>query len=222
MKKRIVTGMLILSLFLLVGCASEVESANKNNTEISKSASSDAITNNSELNCFSIYSDFLMGKLDAGVEENNRIGIQDIFIVEENYNRFTLFDSNRNGVPELHLSTMTNYIIMEFEEDELNIVYTGSGYETLLDNGALLYTRSGGGPEHMSYMYTQLGKDNEITQISFEMYNTKNEDVNDDVYMYDDVEVTQAEFYDKVNKYLSINTEIIIWSDYWTYLVENK
>lgn len=209
MTKNIIVA---LALFLLLsGCALNV-------SEVDNVES----TEDTELNCFSVYNDYLLSKSDASTEDNKMIGINDIFNIDENYNRYTIFDSNKNGIPELHLSSMKEYIILEFEEDELKIIYSGSGYETLLDNGALLYTRIGSGPEHISYVYTKLDKDNNITQIFFEKYNTMNEEIVDDLFLYENDEISKTEFDENVGNYLSISTEMIIWSDYWNYLVESN
>ncbi|WP_066498982.1 hypothetical protein [Abyssisolibacter fermentans] len=175
-------------------------------------------------NCLNKYYEFLSGEISLSSDgnENSKIDIYDIFFLDENYNKYTLFDSNHNGVPELHLSSMREYIILECVNDELDIIYSGSGYETLLSNGALLYIRSGGGPEHISYAYTKLDANNNIIQITFTKYNTKNDEEDDDLYLFEDVEVSRSEFDEKTKNYLNINSDMIIWSDYWTFLVEKN
>lgn len=173
-------------------------------------------------NCLNKYYEFLSNKINAIDNTNNLVYIHDIFLLEENYNKYTLFDSNRNGIPELHLSSMRAYIIIECDNDELVIIYSGSGYEKLLNNGALLYTRSGGGPEHISYIYTEICSDNNIVQTEFSKYNTNNDDEDDDLYLFEDTEVPKAEFDEKTKEYLNINSDMVIWSDYWTFLTEKS
>lgn len=171
-------------------------------------------------NYIDLYQSFLEGKFHAD-NQGEIISINEVFLSNENYNRFTLFDSNGNGIPELHLSSMRAYLVIECQDDRLIVVYSGSGYDNLLNNGAILYIREGGGPEHISYRYTKLGVDNKVTQVSFEKYNTQ-DDLVDDVYLYEDKEVDKKEFDEKTRVYLTIGSDEINWLDYWQYLIQKK
>lgn len=170
-------------------------------------------------NCLDKYYKFLNGEISANSDDS--IKIDDIFYLGENYNKFTCFDSNHNGIPELHLSSMRDYIILECINGTLKVIYSGTGYETLLNNGGILYTRNGGAPEHISHAYTELDSNNNVTKITFEKYNTMNNKKDDDLYLFENKEVSKSEFDKKTKKYLNINSDLIIWSDYWTFLVEN-
>lgn len=203
--KRVILVMLIVLIFI-TGYSASAKSA--------KNVDKDIIQN-----CLDRYNKFLNGEISASSED--KIRIDDIFYLNENYNRFTFFDSNHNGIPELHLKSMRNYIIIECINDNLKEIYTGTGYETLLNNGGILYTRIGEAPEHTSYVYTELNSDNNISRITFGKYNLMNDKKDDDLYFYEDVEVTKSEFDKKTKNYLNINSDLIIWSDYWMFLVEN-
>ncbi len=172
--------------------------------------------------CLSKYYKFLSGEISVRDSDIGLIEINDIFFPDENYNRYTFFDSNKNGVPELHLSSMREYRILEYDADGIDVIYSGSGYETLLNNGAIFYYRKGGGPEHVSFGYSELDVDNKIVQIKFEKYNTKNDTVEDDLYLFEGKEVTKDEFDKKTKNYMNIDSDRIIWSDYWTFLVLNN
>lgn len=205
MKK--IVGIVIILLIVIMGCIPNVKIANKS-------------YNDTIQNCLYNYSEFLRGNISVK-DNNDMIEISDIYSLEENYNRYTLFDSNKNGIPELHLSSMREYKIIECDEDTLQTIFSGSGYDTLLDNGAILYTRSGSGPEHVCYTYTELDEDNIITQITFDKYNTMNNILDDDLYLFEGEEVTKEAFEEKTKNYLNVGSDMIIWSDYWTFLVQN-
>ena len=125
--KKVILCIVIL-LICTTGC-----SVNIDTTDNEKS--------NMMQNHLNLYYEFLIGEISSSANgnEDSNIDIYDIFHVEENYNKYTFFDSNHNGVPELHLSSMRDYRILECIDDELVLIYSGSGYETLLNNGALLY-----------------------------------------------------------------------------------
>lgn len=186
--------------------------------ETTKSGKADKIGN-----CLNKYYKFLNGEISASKSGNgnSKIDISDIFLLDENYNKFTFFDSNHNGIPELHLSSMREYDIIECINDKLVIIYSGTGYDKLLNNGALLYTRSGGGPENISYVYTELGSNNKIVRTNFSKY-SKNNNGKYDLYLFKDKQVSKSEFDKKTKNFLNINSDLIIWSDYWTFLAEKN
>ena len=188
--KKVILCIVIL-LICTTGCSVNIDTTDNDKSNMMQ-------------NCFNLYYEFLIGEISSSVNgnEDSIIDIYDIFHVEENYNKYTFFDSNHNGVPELHLSSMRDYRILECIDDELVLIYSGSGYETLLNNGALLYTRRGGGPEHIDYIYKELDYDNSICQITFSKYNTNNDD-EDDLYIFDDEEISKKEFDEKTNDYLN-------------------
>lgn len=208
MKK--VFAIMLLIMILTTGCLENAKTVSDSENEINQ-------------NCFKLYSGFLNGEIgvSSDTEDTSEIDIKQLFRQDENYNKYTMFDSNHNGVPELHLSSMREYMILESIKGKLTIIYSGSGYEKLLNNGALLYSRPGGASEHISYIYTELNLNDKITQIAFEKYNTLNDNVDDDMYLFDGSEVIKSDFDTKTKKYLSVESGLIIWSDYWVYLVEN-
>lgn len=202
--------MMLLLMIMATGCQENAMTISNGEDEIKQ-------------NCFKLYYSFLNGEIGVSSDggDTSEIVIQQLFHQNENYNKYTMFDSNHNGIPELHLSSMRDYIILEAIKEELIIVYSGSGYEKLLNNGALLYSRIGGAPEHISYIYTELNLDHNITQVAFEKYNTLNDDNGDDVFLFEGNEVIKSDFDKKTNQYLSMKSDLIIWSDYWVFLVDN-
>lgn len=207
MKKVLV--IILLILIFTTGCHADSKITNNSKKEIPQ-------------DCYNLYYSFLKGEISASSADNesNEIDIYQLFQLDENYNKYTMFDANQNGITELHLSSIRGYIIIECINNKLEIIYSGSGYERLLNNGALLYSRAGGAPEHITYMYTKLDSDNNIVQITFEKYNTMNDNSDDDLYLFKDEEVTKSVFDNKTKEYLSAESDFIIWSDYWTFLVE--
>lgn len=173
-------------------------------------------------NCLDTYYEFLNGEISVShcQIKSNMYNIDDIFRADENHNRFTFYDSNDNGIPELHLSSMRSYYVIECVNDALVMLYSGSGYETLLNNGAILYTRYGGAPDHISYKYIELDSDNKIFETTFEEYNGDMEG-DYDYFLLNGEEVTKSEFDAIAEKYLNIGSDGIIWSDYSTFLFEN-
>ena len=208
---RKVLAIVLLIFIVTTGCNSDAKSTKNSDKDKTQ-------------NCFNLYNRFLSGEISVSSksDKSNKIDINQLFQQDENYNKFTVFDCNHNGIPELHLSSMREYMIIECVNKKLSIIYSGSGYEKLLNNGALLYSQTGGAPEHISYMFTELDTYNNIVQITFEKYNTLNDNSDDDLYLFEDDEVTKSEFDAKTNKYLSAESDLIIWSDYLTFLLKNN
>ncbi|GAB6108136.1 hypothetical protein [Fusibacter bizertensis] len=218
MKKIMVV--LLMILMISTGCRADVSAIGGSEKE---NGNENGKENEKVLSSYDLYNRFLKGEISASLtsDENSKMDINQLFSLDENYNKYTLFDANHNGVPELHLSSMRGYTILEDSGDTLTVIYSGSGYEKLLNNGALLYTRKGGAPEHVSYIYKELDIENNIAQVNFEKYNTDNESDDDDQYLFEGNEVSKSDFEEKTGSYLSMESDLILWSDYWTFLVEN-
>ena len=73
------------------------------------------------------------------------------------YERYILFDMNGDGIPELHYRDGgIIYMIFSYYEQQVYLWYDGINYEKPLNNGAILYYRIGGAPNHDYYKYTVL------------------------------------------------------------------
>ena len=216
---------IIIILNCTAGCTGGLEVTENKENDILQTDSlvSPMATGNNEKeliqNCLNKYYEFLNGEISVNHNQikNSMYGIDDIFRADENHNKFTFYDSNDNGIPELHLSSPRYYEIIEYVNDDLKTIYDGTGYETLLNNGAVLYTRYGGAPDHISYKYTELDPDNNTIQTTFEKYNGDMEG-DYDYFLLDGEEVTKSEFDTIAEKYLNIGADWVIWSDYWTFL----
>ena len=213
MKKIIIAIALFLCIVLIffVGWKSGIliENNKKYNNE-----------NVKQSNCMELYKAYIKGNQSVSVG-NKTYTINDMVYeyastLEEI--KYAFFDMNGDGNPELHIRTSRFYIILTCKKEELVFWCEESVYSTPLNNRAMLYIRSGGAPEHISYEYKIFDFYGNIAeQISFEKYDD-NEDGSfgeNDLYLFSDVQISKIAWDELTKKYLSISSDQIQWLDYF-------
>ncbi len=113
------------------------------------------------------YNDFLDGKIPAYSNED-RIFITDFenIMLQPGINQYALFDMNKDGIPELHISAYT-YGIFSFENGKVIEVYKeAAGFEThvITNEPALISVHKSTGS---LYVYTTIDKQNIATSTEF-------------------------------------------------------
>ena len=134
---------------------------------------------------------------------------------------FTLFDSNGDNIPELHVKSVRDYCIIIFdrENDSLKVWATAYPQTELLNNGAYLYTHLGGAPSHEDYIYFTLDRQgNESMSVSFSRYDSNSDGDYDakDLYLFEGEEVTWEMWKESTEEYLSVGSDEIDWKEIHT------
>jgi hypothetical protein len=124
---------------------------------------------------------------------------------------YTLVDMTGDGEPELHLIGRICYLIITIDNNNnLMIWYSGTAYERLLNNHAILYKRNGGGPPHESYKYIEVKKNGDSSESVFARY-ANNPEGEYELFIIEDQEVSQSEWETFAEPYLSIGDDEIVW-----------
>ncbi len=165
------------------------------------------------------YLAFLGGSEPAADAEGNELTVNAFMhddTLGEDYT-YTYCDMSGDGVPELCIDKKLEKYIFTQRDGKLYHWYTApAAYTTLLNNGALLYERHGGAPEHVNYTYYELDKDGEVRfTIDFsrweeEIFNGVKQPA---YYEINGKQVSARVYERKVNKYLQIGNDRIVWYD---------
>ena len=159
-----------------------------------------------------LYREFINGKATAKIDEefltiNEFVNEYGSTIDEVTY---AFFDMNGDNIPELHIRTTRFYSIFTNQQGTLEGWYESSVYSQPLNNRAILYTRSGGGPEHIDYQYTLLDFfGNEVYSIQFCWYSETEH--KKEMYILDDVKLSKEDWTNLTNRYLSVESDLIEW-----------
>lgn len=171
------------------------------------------------------YDKFLAGSMDAQDSKNEAsdgaVNIQDISLEPDLKTYYALFDMNDDGIPELHLRPLVggSYAVFTYLDGQIVLWHYGPDYESPLNNGAILYERNGAAPTHINYYYLVLDSDgNETSKVDFSKYHSVDksglsESADYDVFMFEDKEVSEAEWNSLTNEYLSNSSDLIIWNE---------
>ena len=170
------------------------------------------------------YNKYLAGNIDAQDLKkeisDGAVNIQDISLEPDLKTYYALFDMNGDGIPELHLRPIEGgrYVIFTYLDGQIVLWHDGPDYESPLDNGSILYERSGAAPTHINYYYLVLDSDgNEISKADFSKYHSVDKSLSEssdyDVFMFDDKEVSEDEWNSLTNEYLSNSSDLIIWNE---------
>lgn len=170
---------------------------------------------------FKAYREFLNGERNVDYDEKtidiNKI-ISSEMEIERDYNaRYALFDTNGDGLPELHILSKSHYYILTFKEDNLIVWAELTPYYEQLNNLAFLHTRPGGAPLHISYIYIVKNfSGNDMVRLSFDKYDSDENGVYDDNdrYFYEDIKVSKKDWDTLTEKYFSIGSDKIHWFSY--------
>lgn len=132
--------------------------------------------------------------------------------------QYALFDMNGDDIPELHVRSGLYYCIFTYYADNLSVWYHGRDWCWPTDNGAILYQRLGAAPTRWVYTYEVLDFwGNTALYISFEkvqFYEGNSFDCGEEeVYFFQDVEVTKEQWDALTEPYLSVTFDNIEWLD---------
>lgn len=170
------------------------------------------------------YDRFLAGSADAQ-DFNHRISggvvtIKDISLKPDLKTYYALFDMNGDGIAELHLRPIAGgYAIFTYLDGQIVLWHDGPDYEAPLNNGAILYERDGAAPTHINYYYLVLDSDgSEISTVHFSKYHSvdksgSTESADYDVFLFEDKEVSEAEWNSLTDEYRSSSSDLITWNE---------
>ncbi|MDR1550304.1 MAG: hypothetical protein LBT06_17200 [Hungatella sp.] len=212
MMKKLLTGLVLLAILISIFVCS---------TALLNSQPKETISINESELVFEAYREFLKGERNVIFHEQT-IGINKIISsemeIDRNYNaRYALFDTNGDGLPELHILSQNHYYILSFKDGNLIVWAELTPYYEQLNNRAFLHIRPGGTPLHISSIYIVMDfSGNEMVRIFFEKYDIDENGVYDDNdrYFFEDVEVSKKDWDTLTEKYLSIGSDQIKWFDY--------
>lgn len=154
MKRILIAFLLIVSFFMgffTNNIISKSKYTYKKNSELKISEETGEIIENNKV--IKTYMEFLNGQRKTSV---NGYYINSIIIPTGEPNnlydtKYTFFDSNRDGIPELHLRTARKYHILIYKNGDLVEWGTPRPYAKLLDNGDFIYTTYYGMRENYIY-----------------------------------------------------------------------
>lgn len=169
-----------------------------------------------------LYNQFLEGKRNVypqGYESGKGISIIDITVPtgqpDKVYaTKYTFFDSNRDGILDLHVRSARTYIILTYKKNNLDVWSSPDRLCDLQNNGAYLYSHMGGGPSHEGYYYCMLDfYGEEVFRIYFSRTDENSDDQynEDDGYYFEDVKVTYDEWTKLTKPYLTVGNDKIEW-----------
>lgn len=162
----------------------------------------------------SLYMEFLNGNLAA-----DGLAITDITTPtgepEKRYfTEYTFFDSDGDGLEELHVRSDRYYYVIDCESATLHIWKTMYPTTKVLNNGDYLYTHIGGAPLHYDYEYFAVNQEGEdIFSVSFSWYddNLNGEVDEEDVFLKEGTEISYEEWEEIEEKYLEVGSDEISW-----------
>lgn len=167
-----------------------------------------------------LYKEFLNGNINAK-NGDSFVNINDIFRFGDEeqlkYNQYALFDMNGDELPELHVRSVYSYDIFTYNDENIVLWHTDVSYSHPLNNGAILYTRSGGAPSHIDYAYTLFDfYGNQIFKIYFSVYDATNKNNYDEnaLFIFDEVELSKENWDLLTERYLSLKSDLIDWTVY--------
>ncbi len=225
MKKMIAIHMFLCFSLFLVGCTSTnnnyITSTVKDNLMTTLNIESNDLQEpNSNLHkttlnkieeATEIYIKFLKGDMSVNDIDINYITIPKGEPDRHYGTKYAFFDSNGDGIPELHINSARYYYILMYLNDELKIWKNLSPYPHYyaLKNGAFISHRFGAAPisdEYCYFIFNFLG--DEITELSFSKYDKNGDgiyDVNDE-YLFDYISVSKEIWEDLTSRYLYIDS----------------
>lgn len=166
-----------------------------------------------------LYDKFLYGDGEV-IFKDKKYSINELmneYITEPNELCYASFDMNGDTIPELHLKSPRFYLILTAANEGLTVWHEDSVYTQPLNNRAILYERSGGGPEHISYQYSVLDFYGEVLlEISFEKYSPNDDGIyqeNSD-YFFEGLKLSKKDWDALTKKYLAIGCDQIKWYEY--------
>lgn len=156
-----------------------------------------------------VYNQFLKGEISVGDIDIDYLTIPTGEPDKHYAASYAFFDSNGDGIPDLHVRSRY-YYIFTLEKGELVIWNTLGSNPMLfaLDNGTFISRKYGAAPMHDMYnyiIYDFSGK--EIFSLGFSKYDLNENDSydSDDEYLFGSVDVSKEQWEALTSKYLYID-----------------
>ena len=162
---------------------------------------------------------FLSGEEDGLDKSGNILSLKQYLkseSSEDHPNKYAVYDMNGDEIPELIIRSRISMGIFWFNNDKVNLWHQEPHYTKPLNNGALLYERPGGAPEHTYYKYIILGyTGEEIHKIEFAWYSaTEIKGIKyDEQYIINNIEVPKEIYNSLTEPLLNISDDKIIWEE---------
>ena len=175
------------------------------------------------------YYDFLNGKTRArnigfdGISASSNkeyTSISDLYnlISEPGINKYSFYDINLDGTPEL-LITSSCYDIFSFKDGEVLWLYSSptaffEGSAFLMRDNSLIWYRDSTG---ISYEHVTIDRDLNVTTVDFFDGENASEGPKNELYMFEDEKISKSEFKKRTKNlllYANHNGEaIVLWTD---------
>ena len=170
-----------------------------------------------EPDLLTMYREFMNGeRIAAHGNYPKSIDMIYVYSDEKEWHSYALFDMNGDGEPELHVRTVRYYYILTYRNSQLEVWRDAGAYSQPRDNGAIFSEtlESGQGRKYYAYtVYDFYG--NELMRVDFEKYrNSEWLYAEDSLYLFDGVEVTQAQWEALTAKYFAVTSDLITWYIY--------
>ena len=208
---------LTVFLFLFSGC--KKQNAPKKENQI-------PVTNKVELTTDQLFSKFLNGEVTAKDTEGNDKPLEEYYKNLSKKFTYCFIDINDDNKAELCIyNPADSFVFFTVKDGDLKHLCTQKYNAfneklTLLNNGAFLKEKNINVSYDKSYQYYELNQNGEEKfSITFYMQDEVNvvyatgEGISPAVYEINGVKVTEAEYKEVENKYLSIGSDKIVWYD---------
>lgn len=158
-------------------------------------------------NAIQIYKSFLDGNVCAEGININFITVPTGEPDKRYGTQCSFFDSNKDGIPELHIKSARYYYIFTIRDNSMVVWKNLSPNPPFyaLSNGAFISRKIGSAPMHNDYNYIifdYLG--NEIYNLSFSKYDQDGDSIygDNDTYLFDWVNVSKEQWRELIKRYL--------------------
>lgn len=122
---------------------------------------------------------------------------------------YVFWDSDRDGIPELHVRSARYYFIIKYQNGELEVWKELSRNYDLLNNGALLETYEFSVPRYETYTYVIAAPDgSDAWKLQFSTFDANCNYTHDeyDEYYFAGIQVTKEQWEALAERYLTIES----------------
>lgn len=217
MKHKIAIAVVVITL-ILQGCGAPDNQASELECTATISDNNDFIDNGhlqgnnlNEVERLNLFYAFVEG--EVSYQEGDDVYFIYNDVVDTDGVFYTFYDINKDGKCELNIKTPRSYYVLNEKEGTLYMMFRGTGYDELLNDGTIFATLHLAGPDHYIYIHTEFSVDEECSEIVYECYDENHDLIYDDkdLYLIDGKQVDYDDFQSAVNGIQSIGNEAILW-----------
>ena len=164
-----------------------------------------------------LYTAFLNNEATAvDYETENSISVTDIFDDEEDLNEYVVFDIDGDNESELVLKSLRFFYVIKDKDNRLKVIYAGTGYDDLLNDGSILATVHQTGPDHFMYTHRVFDIHGLFSENTYEQYddNCDGQYDGEDLYFFNRNRIEYDSYIRMLNSILDIGTDQISWSTF--------